>query len=679
MNDSNNIIQIENPYRPLVSLGKSDQDILIGRENDLRKFINALQDSRIKVLILDGYAGVGKSSFLRSGLLQKIKSLSNFDIIEFANGENIVSCGIDPIANIANAIFNSQWKDDILKSEKIANNHRIEKLRKKIVDDFESEEKLTNSLKEEKGITNFFSLCALCSYGRKILIIDHVEQIFTSPDSNFIEFFSRGIRYFSTRDCNAIIILSIRADFLGPLREKIYNRLLAENIIDIYLDDIEDERYLIEAIKKPCDKIGYSFSNDEIPMSLLREIRKKKISKSSILPIIHIIFYKIFENAMKRIRETYCNDKIITSEDAYDLNNKEYVQIIILFVQDRVRKICASKYPFKISEEQIYNLLYFLTEDYSNRKRIIEREEFIEKIKTLYEFDDKKTATIINMLNEERIIIADSRVTLSHDLFAEAVCRLKTGGLVNVFEDKRDPSIEDAMESILSEFEKEFKKNLLEKLRIASVVGKQFFHKNENNKLYKQMNKLLETINNTDTINSPIIKVLISKPFSKLFLYRAESETGINLNNFHQGDDFHSEVWEWKENKIFYDSAITIARLFSLVKLYKNVIDVRLSDFMPVSMLTYRNQSISNSYTFAAHEKKNEKEEWRGALPTYHHVLKEAQKKEFEDHFDYLWNKSANLKEFLQELTNDDKNNYKEYKGKFLDHLKKEGLDYELI
>ena len=163
----------------------------------------------------------------------------------------------------------------------------------------------------------------------------------------------------------------------------------------------------------------------------------------------------------------------------------------------------------------------------------MEKDDFKKKIKNKVKRlnNNENIDDIVNILDNERIIIySDLRITLSHDLFSEAIVLLKTG-LLNAFENKRDPGIENAMENIFSEFQNEFRKYPLEKLRIASIVGKQFFH--ENDKLYKQLNDLLSKIKDNNLYaENTFIKVLIAKPFSKLFLYRAESEIGINLDEF---------------------------------------------------------------------------------------------------------------------------------------------------
>ncbi len=658
----NNIKEVKNPYRPLRTLEKEDRNILIGRDNDIDNFMSALSDWTTKVMILDGEPGVGKSSFLRSGLVQEIKKTKQFDIIEF-NGEHVISCGADPIENIVHSIFSSNWKSDFMKKSRKNRDESIENLRKELLGSLESEESLKDFLKKKEGISNFFSLLSLYIHNRKILILDHIEQLFILPSSGIADHFLEGIKYFATRDCNAVIVLSIRADFLALLRNKIYNYLLSENIRDMYLSDIENEDYLIKAIEKPCEDAGCCFSDKSIPRYISKKIIDKKINNVSVLPILHIICFFIFENMLKRTAGAGIKEKIISDKDAQCLDNKNYVFTVASFVKNIIENICVNDVGF--SKHEILDILYMLVEKSYRYRKIIEKDQFIDIIKNKLKItDDRKIKDIILYLNEERLIVySEYKITLSHDLVTEAVVFLKTG-LIDVFENKRDPGIEDAMINILNEFKSKFKEYPSEKLRIASVVGKQFFHKNGN--LYQHANDMLETIKKYKFIaQDQSIKVLVIKPFSKLFLYRAESEIGLPLDNYYH-KSVHNDIWDWKDNRIFIDSSITIARLKFLIENYKEIIDARLSDFMPISILSYTNQTVFNPYTFAAHERKKENEEWCGALPTYHHEKKSYQE-ELKDHFDYLWNKSVTIEEFLEELRNDD--DHREYKKKFLDRL----------
>ena len=140
--------------------------------------------------------------------------------------------------------------------------------------------------------------------------------------------------------------------------------------------------------------------------------------------------------------------------------------------------------------------------------------------------------------------------------------------------------------------------------------------------------------------------------------------------------ELHRATFTWKKNRIFTDSSITLGSLLFLSKRYKNTIDVRLSDFMPISLLSSNNQAIFNPYTFCADGRMNKNEEWCGALPIYHHKGKKSYQCELERHFDYLWEKGITI-ECFAELETEDK--YKRHKVSFLEKILNEEKKYESV
>ncbi len=558
---------LKNPYHPLRSLDKQDRNILVGREKDADGFIAALSSPKTRVLILNGEPGVGKSSFLQAELIPKLESsffpFKRFDLLDF-DKKNIIFCGADPVESLARAVFHSRWKEQFIEiSRKIKKKkgrlaalvEKIKQIKKdykpeediwiELAEIFESSEieQFKNFLKNRDGLSNFLCLFSFYSPYTKLLIFDHIEQLFCSSGIKNVNEFLEGIRYFSKYDCDAKIILSIRADSLAQLRSKIYSHLFPENVRDIYLNDIEDEKYLIEAIKKPCINAGCCFADENFPEEIVRELKKKKVNNVSALPVLHIIGYRIFDNMMKRIKKEDERNEIDKEKDMGNSKEDKYVNIISSFLLENIKNIWEENSDnFKFQEGDIKKILYELVDFNSKRRKLVDKDFFVKRIKSELKYSLDKIERILIDLSKSRIVVqADPEISylfLSHDLFAEAIVffkdkseQLEKTGLIDLFENKRDPGIENAMISILNDFKSKFQEYPSEKLRIASVVGKQFFHKNDN--LYQYTNDLLETIKNCEfTAQAPSVKVLVIKPFSKLFLYRAESEVGLSVNSY---------------------------------------------------------------------------------------------------------------------------------------------------
>lgn len=59
----------ETPYRPLASYDREDRPLFAGRDRDVYRFTSLLDESSTRLVLLHGASGVGKSSFLRAGVV----------------------------------------------------------------------------------------------------------------------------------------------------------------------------------------------------------------------------------------------------------------------------------------------------------------------------------------------------------------------------------------------------------------------------------------------------------------------------------------------------------------------------------------------------------------------------------------------------------------------------------
>jgi WD40 repeat protein len=59
----------EEPYRSLAAYGPEDRALFVGRGGDVERFAMLLDDPRTRLLVLHGESGIGKSSFLRAGVI----------------------------------------------------------------------------------------------------------------------------------------------------------------------------------------------------------------------------------------------------------------------------------------------------------------------------------------------------------------------------------------------------------------------------------------------------------------------------------------------------------------------------------------------------------------------------------------------------------------------------------
>src|SRR5262249_11199387 len=98
------------PYPSLAYYDREHQALFAGRDDDVLRFARMLDDARTRVLLLHGESGVGKSSFLRAGVIPYLEDegvgYRFFRNCSAAGWEPvlIVRATNDPLAQLAQAL-----------------------------------------------------------------------------------------------------------------------------------------------------------------------------------------------------------------------------------------------------------------------------------------------------------------------------------------------------------------------------------------------------------------------------------------------------------------------------------------------------------------------------------------------------------------------------------------------
>jgi len=94
----------ERPYFGLEFYREQDATLFHERDVEVRECANLLIRFGVKFLLLHGPSGCGKSSFLRAGLLPRLKHTPRF-LPHFLNhGEDVIRCTADPLRELGRAL-----------------------------------------------------------------------------------------------------------------------------------------------------------------------------------------------------------------------------------------------------------------------------------------------------------------------------------------------------------------------------------------------------------------------------------------------------------------------------------------------------------------------------------------------------------------------------------------------
>ena len=94
----------KHPYRGLDFYRESDALLFRERNKDVEGCAAILLGFGVKILILQGSSGSGKSSFLRAGLIPHLKQSERRNFF-LSGGDSVIRCTCDPLPEIARALL----------------------------------------------------------------------------------------------------------------------------------------------------------------------------------------------------------------------------------------------------------------------------------------------------------------------------------------------------------------------------------------------------------------------------------------------------------------------------------------------------------------------------------------------------------------------------------------------
>src|SRR6516225_5417848 len=94
----------KHPYRGLDFYRETDALLFRERETDVRECADIILGFGVKILLLQGSSGSGKSSFLRAGLIPHLKREARRNFF-LNDGEAVIRCTSDPLPEITRSLI----------------------------------------------------------------------------------------------------------------------------------------------------------------------------------------------------------------------------------------------------------------------------------------------------------------------------------------------------------------------------------------------------------------------------------------------------------------------------------------------------------------------------------------------------------------------------------------------
>lgn len=227
MNERMSPVQVRRsrPYLGLDYFTESDAALFFERDRDSRECADILMGFGVKILILQGSSGAGKSSFLRAGLVPYLKSKEEWHA-HFLNDsdDDVIRCTSDPMKWIADAVSRAC---DQLGAMQMAESGSIPPgdtpgpcaaLRDDAL--FRGPRKLL----AEVVLDTLEHLCNELP-GQLLLILDQAEEVHTQRDSDLNNDTTAALFYFLSevyiRNIDVRIVVALRTEYYGRFRDEL--------------------------------------------------------------------------------------------------------------------------------------------------------------------------------------------------------------------------------------------------------------------------------------------------------------------------------------------------------------------------------------------------------------------------------------------------------------------------
>lgn len=265
----------ESPYAGLTAFQEADANRFFGRSRDVATVIARLPDHPLLGIV--GPSGVGKSSFVRAGVIPALKQ----------SGEEwesfVVRPGRQPLAALVRVLASAVAE---------ATEETTETIDQSTTDEGGQDQDLARKLSNEPG---FLGAClrerARKQGGKISLFVDQFEELYTlTPNADERRKFTQALLSVADDPTSPLrVILSIRSDFLDRVAED--SRFMAELDKALYFLVQPDRDGLREAIVKPAEQVGYRFEKPSIVDEMLDQLE----ASTGALPLLQFAASKLWD------------------------------------------------------------------------------------------------------------------------------------------------------------------------------------------------------------------------------------------------------------------------------------------------------------------------------------------------------------------------------------------------
>lgn len=442
----------QSPYPGLRFYRETDAALFSEREENVRHCAESILRFGVKILLLQGASGAGKSSFLRAGLIHYLRQDSRQRSLFIGGGDHTIRCTADPLPQIRRALLDAldSVPNDSLQPADIYANDAAEvttddacalveqDIRGEIRDRLREGASTTRRQLATQLADVLLEICGQLP-GKLILILDQAEEVLTREagdsdirDASSSFFFFLEQVYLLNIDVR--IVVSLRTEYYGRFRDelRISDARLSDRPkhggIDTYLlRSIRDQDALLRVLTLPTTarsaegKLVYNFSFDRGVREEILDDLLRSHPIGSVTPVLQVICSALFCCLTDHKRE-------ITKSDYHSLGRVD--GIMKTYVHDVVTEAAHNTHS---APDQWYELLYSLVSRQGGGTLVslTESVEELEKRARIEKIEGDVRSAFFELSHGRRPLLRGEPserpqfYSLQHDVLATALVRWK--------------------------------------------------------------------------------------------------------------------------------------------------------------------------------------------------------------------------------------------------------------
>ncbi|MBB3564332.1 hypothetical protein FHX06_005696 [Rhizobium sp. BK512] len=306
------------PYKGLAYYREVDAPLFGEREQHVRDCADLLLSYGVKIIVLQGSSGAGKSSFLRAGLIPYLKSNSGMGSDDrkhcyfFNCGDSVIRCTSNPMLEIAGTILRAVGEETPLLGG-TASDVGIDEKKRQVITNLLNDAQIIGPAALVDRIVEALIKIAADLPGKLVLVLDQAEEVLTRTTGQ-LEGNQSSAAFFGflekiyLRNADLRILIAMRTEYYGRFRDelKIADNRLSDRprsggIAPYLLRPVRERDALIRVILAPTRAVGingksvYNFGFDPNVVETIVADLLGEFPHASVMPALQVVCSSLHE------------------------------------------------------------------------------------------------------------------------------------------------------------------------------------------------------------------------------------------------------------------------------------------------------------------------------------------------------------------------------------------------